>query len=31
MFIYKNDTTDKVLVEKLGLNMEGLVIEGQED
>lgn len=31
MFIYKNDSTDKVLVEKLGLKMDGLVIEGQED
>jgi len=31
MFIYKNDTSDKILVEELGLNLDGLVIADQED
>jgi hypothetical protein len=28
IFVYKNDTSDKVLHEELGLNLTGLAIEG---
>jgi len=31
VFIYDNKTTDKILDEKLELQMTGLVIEDQED
>lgn len=31
MFVYTNSTTDKELQETLGLNLEGLRIDGQED
>lgn len=31
IYVYKNETDDKTLKEELGLNLEGLRVDGQED
>ena len=31
MYLYTNDTQDKILKEEMGFKLEGLAIEGQED
>ena len=31
MYLYVNETSDKILKEEMGFKLEGLAIEGQED
>jgi hypothetical protein len=30
-FVYKNDSSDKILKEEITFDVEGLVVEGQDD